>query len=147
MGGNHMIGPATADQRDAVTALWRRTGLTTSYSDPSIDFDRAREGPASDVLVGLLSDIVVATVMVGHDGHRRWLYDVAVDPAAQGGGVGRQIVAAGEDWLRVRSVPKVQLMVRATNEPVMALYDRLEYQRSDVQVMQKWLTGDGESPA
>ena len=56
------------------------------------------------------------------------------------------MVAAAEDWLRARGVPKVQLLVRATNEPVMAFYDRLAYERSDVRVMQKWLTADGRPP-
>ncbi len=87
-----VIGPATADQGDAVAALWRRVGLTTSYNDPRTDFDRARGGPSSDVLVATVGDTVVASVMVGHDGHRGWLYYVAVDPEVQGGGVGRQMV-------------------------------------------------------
>lgn len=146
MGDELVIGPATPDQRDAVAALWRRAGLTTPYNDPHADFDRARGGPASDVLVGTDAGGLVATVMVGHDGHRGWLYYVAVDPDRQGGGLGRRMVAAGEDWLRARGVPKVQLMIRATNEPVMAFYDRLAYERSDVRVMQKWLTADGQPP-
>ncbi|WP_158811267.1 GNAT family N-acetyltransferase [Beijerinckia sp. L45] len=38
--------------------------------------------------------------MVGHDGHRGWLYYVAADPGARGMGYGRQMVEVGEAWLR-----------------------------------------------
>ncbi|HEV2529444.1 MAG TPA: GNAT family acetyltransferase [Thermomicrobiales bacterium] len=119
------IRPATVEDRAAVTALWHRTGLTRPYNDPDADFDRARCGPASDVLVGERAGAVVASVMVGHDGHRGWLYYVAVDPRVQSDGLGRRMVAAGEDWLRSRNIPKVQLLVRATNGGVLAFYDRL----------------------
>jgi ribosomal protein S18 acetylase RimI-like enzyme len=140
------IGPATAEQGDAVADLWRRTGLTTAYNDPGADFAFARAGAASDVLVALDGERVVATVMVGHDGHRGWLYYVAVDPARQGSGLGQRMVAAAEAWLRDRGVPKVQLLVRATNTGVMGFYDRLGYETSEVRVMQRWLTPDGQPP-
>ena len=51
--------------------------------------------------------------MVGHDGHRGWVYYVAVDPDLQGKDFGRTIMAAAEDWLRAQGVEKVMLMVRA----------------------------------
>ena len=50
--------------------------------------------------------------MVGHDGHRGWLYYVAAAPHLHGSGIGRQMVAAAEAWLRQRGVAKVQLLVR-----------------------------------
>ena len=70
-----LVRPATPDDRDAVAGLWRRTGLTTGYNDPHVDFDQARGGPASDILVAELAGAVVGPVMVGHDGHRGWLYE------------------------------------------------------------------------
>ena len=133
------IRPATLAEQPALAALWAETGLTTSYNDPRLDFLRASNQPGSDVLVGLVADAVVASVMVGHDGHRGWLYYVAVAPAWQGHGFGAALVAAGEEWLRARGIPKVQLMVRATNQHVLAFYAHLAYEPSSVKVMQKWL--------
>jgi ribosomal protein S18 acetylase RimI-like enzyme len=139
-----VIAAARADDRAAVAELWRQTGLTTSYNNPFTDFDRARGKPNSDVLVGKIAERVVASVMVGHDGHRGWLYYVAVDPAWQGRGYGTAMVAAAEAWLRERGVPKAQLLIRARNTKVQAFYERLAYERSDVVMMQRWLVPPGK---
>jgi len=65
--------------------------------------------------------------MVGHDGHRGALYYLAVDPARQGQGFGRQIMAGVEGWLRTRGVPKLNLLVRKENEAVLGFYAALGY--------------------
>lgn len=77
--------------------------------------------------------------MVGHDGHRGWLYYVASDPGARGLGYGRQIVQAAEDWLSNRGVSKAQLLVLTTNQIVVDFYDRLGFAVSPGIVMSKVL--------
>lgn len=131
------IESASVIHRDAIADLWKRTNLTTSYNDPHTDFDFAKRGPNSDVLIGLIDGSVVATVMAGHDGHRGWLYYVAVDPGYQGKGLGAKIVNAGEAWLRSQGIWKVQLMIRETNIAVKEFYEHLGYERSSVIVMSK----------
>lgn len=128
---------ASAMQRDAIADLWKQTNLTTSYNDPYADFEFARKSPNSEVLVGSIDGKVVASVMAGHDGHRGWLYYVAVDPDSQGKGLGAAIVTAGEEWLRAQGIWKVQLMVRATNIAVKEFYEHLGYEQSNVVVLQK----------
>lgn len=114
--------------------------MVASYNDPAKDFRFALEGAASDVLVGEgEGGQVVASVMVGHDGHRGWLYYVAADPTAQGQGVGRQIVEAGEAWLRERGVVKLQLLMRETNTKVVSFYEHLGFEVTPRTVMAKWL--------
>ncbi len=78
--------------------------------------------------------------MVGHDGHRGWLYYVAADPRSRGVGIGRQMVSAGEAWLRERGVVKVQLMVRPSNVSVVKFYERLGFDETPRTVMAKWLS-------
>ncbi len=133
------VSHATVEDRDAVVDLWRACGLVATYNPPEADFEFARDKPASDVLVGRTGEIIVDSVLVGHDGHRGWIYYVAVSPAHQGSGFGAEIVAAAEQWLTDRAVRKVQLMVRSTNTKVLGFYDRLGYERSEVTVMQRWL--------
>ena len=58
----------------------------------------------------------------------------------RGSGVGRQLIAAAESWLRDKGVPKVQLMVRETNTQVVAFYERLGYEVAPRVIMSKWLT-------
>jgi ribosomal protein S18 acetylase RimI-like enzyme len=134
------IRPATAADESAIVALWRSCDLVASYNDPNADFAFARAGACSDILVGEdAAGHVRAAVMVGHDGHRGWLYYVAADPASRGGGYGRQIVTAAEDWLRQRGVVKAQLLVRETNTKVVAFYEHLGFEVSPRIVMAKWL--------
>ena len=130
------IRSATLADEAAVTALWKACGLTVPYNDPSADFRFALGKSNSDVLV---TDDVCGSVMVGHDGHRGWLYYLAVAPSRQRQGVGRMLVSAAEQWLAARGVPKVQLMVRETNEAVAAFYRRLGFEPMPRINFQKWL--------
>ncbi len=131
---------AIADDRDAVIALWRVCGLVVSYNDPYTDFDFALEGPNSTVLVARDdTGTIRGAAMVGHDGHRGWLYYVGADPGLRGMGIGRKLVEAAEDWLRQHGVPKIQLLVRESNTQVVSFYERLGYEETPRIVMAKWL--------
>lgn len=126
---------------DAV-ALWHEVGLTRPWNDPDADLRRAMGGATSTVLAATDPDGgLVGTAMVGHDGHRGWVYYLAVRPAQQGRGVGRALMDACEVWLRARDVPKIQLMVRRSNGPVAAFYTELGYEESDVVVLGRRLDG------
>ena len=120
--------------RDDAVALWHAVGLTRPWNDPLADLDRALAGPSSTLLTAVAAAGLVGTVMVGHDGHRGWLYYLAVDPGWRGEGIGRALVAAAEGWA-VASVPKIQLMVREDNRAAVAFYERLGYERSQVTVL------------
>lgn len=133
------IRPATEADERAVVALWHACGLVVATNDPARDFAFARAGAGSEVLVGAEAGAIVGSVMVGHDGHRGWLYYVAADPASRGAGVGRRMVEAAEAWLRQRGVVKVQLLVRETNTGVVAYYERLGFAVAPRTVMAKWL--------
>ncbi|QWW19419.1 GNAT family acetyltransferase [Schaalia sp. 19OD2882] len=140
-GPEWQIHPLAPQDALAAAALWEACGLTVPWNDPEADFLRACDGPSSQVL-GIRDeggDKLVATVMVGHEGHRGWMYYVAVDPALQGRGIGRQLVAAAEKWLAQCGVPKAMLMVRATNAAAQGFYESLGYETSTVVVMQRWI--------
>jgi ribosomal protein S18 acetylase RimI-like enzyme len=128
-----------AADRVGAMALWRTAGLARPWNDPADDFDRALAGPTSTVLGAFTGDTLVGTVMVGHDGHRGWVYYLAVDPEARGVGVGRMLMAAAEAWLHRRGVPKLNLMVRHDNGAALAFYERLGYIDGAVTVLGKFL--------
>lgn len=111
-----------------VVALWQSAGLTRPFNNPEKDINFARNGPASDVLAGLLEGQIVASVMLGHDGHRGTVYYVAVLPEMQHRGFGRDIMRAAENWLKERGVWKLNLMIRAENEAVRSFYEELGYE-------------------
>lgn len=132
---------ALPEDEASVVALWQACGLVASYNDPAVDFRFARAGACSDVLVGA-DEVggISGSVMVGHDGHRGWLYYVAAAPSARGRGIGREMVRAAEDWLRRRGVRKVQLLVRETNTAVVPFYQRLGFETAPLTVMNRWLS-------
>jgi ribosomal protein S18 acetylase RimI-like enzyme len=92
-------------------------------------------------LVGEADSIIVATVMVGHDGHRGWAYYLAADPAKRDQGLGREMMQAAEAWLHERGVPKVELIVRDTNTRVIGFYQRLGYAVEPRAILAKRLDG------
>jgi len=128
-----------AAHRGAATALWRVAGLTRPWNDPAADYDRAVAGPTSAVLAAFDGGTLVGTVVVGHDGHRGWVYYLAVQPAVRGRGVGRELMRAAEAWLTERDVPKLNLMVRHDNAAAIAFYTALGYTDGDVTVLGKFL--------
>ncbi|MEM7445154.1 MAG: GNAT family acetyltransferase, partial [Pseudomonadota bacterium] len=109
------IRAATSADAVSLVALWQRCELIRPWNDPRLDIARVCAASNADILVGTIDGRIVASVMVGHDGHRGWVYYVSVDPDHRGAQYGRNIMDAAEDWAFARGMPKVQLMVRADN--------------------------------
>lgn len=78
-------------------------------------------------LVALDGERLIGTVMAGYDGHRGWLYSVAVHPDAQRRGVGSALVREAEARLTALGCQKINLQIRAGNEAVAAFYAELGY--------------------
>lgn len=132
------LGPADADE---AIALWEATGLTRPWNPPRADYDRAIAGPASTVLGIREGGRLVGTAMVGHDGHRGWLYYVAVAPGLQRNGLGTALVRDAEAWIAAAGIPKAQLMVRGGNAAAAAFSERLGYELQDTVVLGRRLDG------
>ncbi len=124
---------------EAVVRLWDEGGLLRPWNDPRADIATARRSGSSEVLVGRLSghapagpnsrpNSIVGSVMVGFDGHRGWLYYLAVARSCRGQGLGRALVREAESWLEQAGAPKVQLMVRTDNACAAGFYRSLGYE-------------------
>ena len=140
------IAPIADADVAAVAALWQRCGLTRPWNDPASDIAFARKGPNSAVLVGREANAIVASVMVGHDGHRGWVYYVAVDPDHRQKKYGRVVMDAAENWLRERGIEKLMLLVRSDNTAVKAFYEQLGYDAQERVIYAKWLDGREPTP-
>jgi ribosomal protein S18 acetylase RimI-like enzyme len=136
------IGELTTADRDAAARLWDEAGLTRPWNDPARDFDRALRGPTSTVL-GAFGGELAATVMVGHDGHRGWVYYLAVARSHRRRGLGRRMMQEAESWLRDRGAVKLQLMVRNGNPEALGFYRQVGYEDADVSVLARWLVDPG----
>jgi ribosomal protein S18 acetylase RimI-like enzyme len=134
-----------ADIADVVT-LWQTCHLTRPWNDPAADIALARRGSNATVLIGRDNGFIVATVLVGHDGHRGWVYYLAVNPDHRHKGYGRVMMSAAEGWLRERGIEKLQLMVRADNKGVKDFYQSLGYSEQERIIYAKWLDGREPTP-
>ena len=130
----------------AVIALWQACGLTRPWNDPAADIALARQGSNATLLIGRDGGAIVATVLVGHDGHRGWVYYLAVDPDRRHNGYGRVMMDAAESWLRERDIEKLQLLVRADNTSVKNFYQSLGYSMQERVIYAKWLDGREPTP-
>jgi GNAT superfamily N-acetyltransferase len=122
------------EDRGSVIELWDQVGLTRPWNSPTDDFDRATRGDSSTVLGALDEGVLVATAMVGHDGHRGWVYYLAVAESRQRTGLGALMMHAAEEWVRRQGIPKIQLMVREDNTNARDFYLHTGYEESDVTV-------------
>jgi ribosomal protein S18 acetylase RimI-like enzyme len=135
------IRPMQEDERAQVIGLWHACGLTRPWNDSDRDLSMALEAADATILVGEEDRRIVATAMVGFDGHRGWLYYFGVAPDRRGAGLGRQLYGAAEDWLRARGAPKVQLMVRDDNEEAIGFYRALGLEPQPIVTLGKRLDG------
>ncbi|PWR22226.1 GNAT family acetyltransferase [Zavarzinia compransoris] len=127
---------------EALAALWQATGLTRPWNDPRADIARARASHEAEILLAVGDDGRLAgSVMVGHEGHRAWMYYVAVAPALQGRGLGRILVKAAEDWAAARGIEKMHLLIRPENDRVRAFYAAAGYGEQKRVMMARWLDG------
>lgn len=109
--------------RQQVIDLWNGCfDYSPVYKDPAFAIDTKL---AVDNLfyVALADDAVVGCIMVGYDGHRGWLYSLAVDPVCRKGGVGSALVVHALDVLRGLGCPKVNVQIHESNKDVLHFYE------------------------
>ena len=83
---------------EATVQLWQACGLTRPWNDPYQDIDRKLQVQPELFLVGTDADgAVMASIMIGYEGHRGWINYLAVHPSLQRQGHARRLVqqAAG----------------------------------------------------
>jgi ribosomal protein S18 acetylase RimI-like enzyme len=123
------IRPYLESDEAAVAELWREVfPAAPAWNIPAADIARKLAVQRELFLVATVGSEVVGTAMGGYDGHRGWVYYVAVRPRYRRQGIGTalmQSVEAGVAWL---GCPKINLQVRASNEGVVSFYKKLGYQ-------------------
>jgi ribosomal protein S18 acetylase RimI-like enzyme len=127
----------------ALVALWEASGLTRPWNDPRADARLALDGPTSAILGSWYEGALVGAIMVGFDGHRGWIYYLAVAPGHRRRGLGRALMEAAEGWLWERGAPKIQLMVREGNDAALGFYEALGLERQGVVTLGKFLRNEG----
>ncbi|BCF96159.1 GNAT family acetyltransferase [Paraburkholderia sp. PGU19] len=134
-----MIGAASLSIRvfdaadtDAVIALWLEAfpeykDASRPQRDPHLSIANKLATQPELFFVAVKDGGIVGTVMAGYDGHRGWLYSLAVEAASRRLGIGTLLVRYAEAALAARGCPKVNLQVLSAKADVQAFYESLGY--------------------
>jgi ribosomal protein S18 acetylase RimI-like enzyme len=117
-----------ATDREPVIRLWRTVfGYETAHNDPSLAISKKLAVDDRLFFVAEEAGEVIGTAMAGYDGHRGWLYAIAVAPGVRRGGLGARLVRHAERALAARGCMKINLQLVATNEATAAFYRSIGY--------------------
>ena len=126
----------------AVVALWQACGLTRPWNDPHRDIARKLTEQPELFLIGTIEGEVMASAMVGYDGHRGWVYYLAVAQKHRSAGHGQALMREAERLLIERGCPKINLLVRSSNAAVIEFYRALGYAQDEAVSLGKRLIPD-----
>lgn len=136
------IRPYRSSDQAALVAIWNECGLTRPWNDPHKDIARKLGVQPEWFLVGIEGTELIASVMAGYDGHRGWINYLSVAPAHRGRGHAKALMQRVEELFLKAGIPKINLLVRASNAGVIAFYRGLGYAQDDAVCLGKRLIPD-----
>jgi ribosomal protein S18 acetylase RimI-like enzyme len=114
--------------RREVVALWTEIfRYDAAHNRPELVIDKKLAVHDDLFFVALVDNAVVGTIMAGYDGHRGWLYSLAVSPSCRRRGIGSELIAHAERALIGMGCVKINLQILKTNKSVMEFYTKLGY--------------------
>ncbi len=117
-----------AKHRSQVVELWQDVfGYGAPHNLPDLVIDKKLAAGDALFFVALNGPPVVGTVMAGYDGHRGWIYSLAVVPEYRHKGIGSALIAHAEKKLSSLGCRKVNLQIMDGNEPVERFYNTNGY--------------------
>ena len=124
----------------AITSIWRETGLEQTETESLDALAKQLAWDSELVLIAEMEEKVVGVIVGTIDGTRGYFYRLAVDPAYQGHGVGRQLVLALEQRFKQKGATRVIIMVNQDNKKVIPFYSNMGYQVQEYITLSKILS-------
>lgn len=122
------IRPYRMDDELEVIQLWKKVFPEAPlHNDPLRDIQSKLKIQPGLFLVAVKDHLLVGTAMAGYDGHRGWVYYLAVDQAYRRKGIGTALMKEAESLLAQMSCPKLNLQIRADNSDLQTFYEKLGY--------------------
>jgi ribosomal protein S18 acetylase RimI-like enzyme len=114
--------------REQVVALWQEVfGYEAAHNSPELVIDKKIAVRDGLFFVAIRRQVVVGTVMAGYDGHRGWIYSMAVHPTHRKKGIGSALLAFAERKLSSLGCLKINLQIVEGNEAVQRFYQANGY--------------------
>ena len=115
---------------DRVLALWQKThGLGLSDADSREEIGGFLKRNPGLCFICKEGELLIGTILCGHDGRRGYIYHLAVDEAYRKKGIGRQLTQKSLDALQRIGIAKCHLFVYRNNEEAELFYDRMGWQK------------------
>jgi ribosomal protein S18 acetylase RimI-like enzyme len=128
-----VIRPFEPQDTVAVIQLWHEALFDPApHNDPSLSLKLKLSVDRELLLVAIDEGQLIGTVMGGWDGHRGWLYSVAVKDSHRRRGIGSQLVRRMEELLRAKGCLKLNLQVRTKNSAVIQFYETLGFRVEEI---------------
>lgn len=119
---------ADGEHRSEVIELWKRCfGYQTAHNEPGLAIDRKLAVADGLFFVAIEQHQVIGTAMAGYDGHRGWIYSVAVHPEHRQMGTGTALLKHAEVELINRNCLKINLQIAEGNDAVVEFYEKNGY--------------------
>ena len=133
----------TDKHRHAVVDLLTTVfNYSDKHNDPSMSVDLKAKQDDGLFFIAIKNTIAIGCVMVGWDGHRGWIYSLAVNPEYRKLGVGKALMAKAEKKLKELGCPKINLQVLESNKAVVDFYEKLGFSVEPRISMGKKLNGN-----
>ena len=111
----------------ALIKLWKTVfSNDSSHNDPRSVIE-AKLAVDDLIFVAVDEEEIVGACMAGYDGHRGWLYAVAVLNEYRRKGIGTRLVNCAMETLKKLGCIKVNLQIRSTNIEVTSFYKSLGF--------------------
>ena len=117
--------------RDALITFWERVFPDDPPHNAPAQVISAKLKVDDLIFVAERNHQIVGACMAGYDGHRGWLYAVAVSPEQRRHGIGTLLVITALEELKALGCIKVNLQIRPTNTAVAAFYEALGFAAED----------------
>ena len=117
-----------AKHRSLVIALWKAVfGYEDARNRPGFVIDQKIAVNDGLFFVAMQKEQVIGTAMAGYDGHRGWIYSMAVHPKHRRQGIGSALLAHAEKRLSSLGCVKVNLQILKENHAVQQVYQANGY--------------------
>ena len=132
-----------AIHRAQLIDLWEQVfGYKSAHNEPAFSIDKKVAMGDGMLFVAESGGKVVGSIMAGYDGHRGWIYSLAVRPHCRRRGLGSRLVRHAEEHLKALGCPKINLQILQGNEAAVSFYRKLGYEEEQRISMGRTIPGN-----
>lgn len=123
-----VVRPADRHELGAVLAFWRETRGSLGITDDRAVLEHVSTSNYSELLIVEDAGEIVGSIIAGWDGWRGNMYRLVVHPDFRGLGLARQLIEAGESFLRGVGAERISVLVWQDNERGMTVWQAAGYE-------------------